>query len=326
MNAADCSVNNNPLVHLNKHTQQNEHNLLPHRVDFGLGSSSTLTGSSVSLKSSQNIVSERNLREINNFQNGTINNQGPMKFGQAPIGTITEPTWNPSGLLNEHVPQPQFFENVPTKKEWSDEFNTTNHQGNLMDRQTSGRVLQNNLNSTMNSFRSPMFRNRPHQEYRSHPTSTLQQKPQLNQRQQTETDWDQQFGDLEREVSQNLKIDENVKGTQEGTQKEEASVDVMDASEDIIIDDTYQADFQKVWDDIHADGEDFMPDRSKYMLSRMTGNLNYEFEDSKNQYLNNPNAYKIGCILMENGAKLSEAAMAFEAAVLNLVLTMHPHG
>ncbi|GMM48604.1 Pex5 protein [Pichia kluyveri] len=40
----------------------------------------------------------------------------------------------------------------------------------------------------------------------------------------------------------------------------------------------------------------------------------YQFEE-KNEFLNNPNAYEIGCKLMEGGAKLSEAALAFEAAV-----------
>lgn len=40
----------------------------------------------------------------------------------------------------------------------------------------------------------------------------------------------------------------------------------------------------------------------------------YQFEE-KNEFINNPNAYEIGCKLMEGGAKLSEAALAFEAAV-----------
>lgn len=40
----------------------------------------------------------------------------------------------------------------------------------------------------------------------------------------------------------------------------------------------------------------------------------YNFDD-KNDFMHNPNAYEIGCKLMEGGAKLSEAAMAFEAAV-----------
>lgn len=40
----------------------------------------------------------------------------------------------------------------------------------------------------------------------------------------------------------------------------------------------------------------------------------YHFEE-KNEFLHNPNAYEIGCKLMEGGARLSEAALAFEAAV-----------
>ena len=40
----------------------------------------------------------------------------------------------------------------------------------------------------------------------------------------------------------------------------------------------------------------------------------YQFEEN-NEFMNNPNAYEIGCRLMEGGAKLSEAALAFEAAV-----------
>lgn len=40
----------------------------------------------------------------------------------------------------------------------------------------------------------------------------------------------------------------------------------------------------------------------------------YQFEE-KNEFMNNPNAYEIGCRLMDGGAKLSEAALAFEAAV-----------
>lgn len=40
----------------------------------------------------------------------------------------------------------------------------------------------------------------------------------------------------------------------------------------------------------------------------------YHFEEN-NEFLHNPNAYQIGCKLMEGGAKLSEAALAFEAAV-----------
>lgn len=40
----------------------------------------------------------------------------------------------------------------------------------------------------------------------------------------------------------------------------------------------------------------------------------YQFEEN-NEFLHNPSAYEIGCKLMDGGAKLSEAALAFEAAV-----------
>ena len=318
MSGADCSVNNNPLAQLNKHTQQNaQYNAFSQR-DLngsiqGSSSSSLVQGS---LRTNHNKVSDRNLREINNFQNGMLNSgtdrnvMMPMKFGQTPMRTET----------NEQ-PRFQNVNNMPMKsKDWSNEFKfqqNNSPQGQLRNESilsdrsediSTGRLFQqqNNINGTMNNFRSPMFQNFNNRD-------RLQQAPD----QKIETDWDQQFGDLEKEVSENLKINDETTQKQDAHVKEEAETDIHKdiTTDDVIIDDTYQSEFQKVWDDIHNDGEDFMPDRSKYMLSRMTGNLNYEFEDSKNEYLKNPNAYKIGCILMENGAKLSEAAMAFEAAV-----------
>lgn len=318
MSGTDCSINNNPLAQLNKHTQQNaQYNAFSQRDLNGsiIGSSSGGLAQG-SLRTNQNKVSERNLREINNFQNGMLNSGTdrnvimPMKFGQAPMRTE----------INEQS-RFQNIDNMPMKsKDWSNEFNF--HQNNSQQEQlgndsilssrnediSSGRLFQqqNNISGTMNNFRSHMYQNFNNRDQ-------LQQIPQ----QKIETDWDQQFGDLEKEVSENLKINDETTQKQEAHAKEEIETGMHNdiTTDDVIIDDTYQSEFQKVWDDIHNDGEDFMPDRSKYMLSRMTGNLNYEFEDSKNEYLKNPNAYKIGCILMENGAKLSEAAMAFEAAV-----------
>lgn len=320
MSGADCSVNNNPLAQLNKHTQQNaQYNAFSQNdLNGSLVGSSSAGLAQGSLKTKQNKVSERNLREINNFQNGMLSSSSdrnvmmPMKFDQTPMRTET----NEQRRFN-HV------ENVPVRNQgWSNEFML--QQNNVQPQQQQQRLgndsilsnrnesigssgifqQQNNISGTMNSFRTPIFQNF---------NTRDQQQPQQQQvpEQKMETNWDKQFGDLEKEVSENLKIND------ETDTKEEMTTDIHDdiTADDVIIDDTYQSEFQKVWDDIHNDGEDFIPDRSKYMLSRMTGNLNYEFEDSKNVYLKNPNAYRIGCILMENGAKLSEAAMAFEAAV-----------
>lgn len=140
-----------------------------------------------------------------------------------------------------------------------------------------------------------------------------------NQMMKTTSDWDQQFDNLEKAVSKSLHIKDN-------EIKEE--IEMLDTPEqinksledhDIIIDNDYQAEFQQVWDSIHQDSEDIMPNYlsgDKFFNRRSElGDIKYDFENTNNEYLHNPNAYEIGCILMENGAKLSEAAMAFEAAV-----------
>ncbi|KAG0671638.1 Peroxisomal membrane signal receptor PTS1 [Maudiozyma exigua] len=317
MSGADCSVNNNPLAQLNKHTQQNAQYSALSQNDLNgpLVGSSSLGLTQRSLKTKQSKVSERNLREINNFQNGMLSSGGdrnvmmPMKFDQIPMRAET----------NEQV-RFHNVENVPVRNQgWSNEFTLqqNNTQSQLQQQHLGDDSIlsnrnekigltgffqqPNNISGTMNSFRAPIFQN----------FNTRDQQQQRAPEQKMETNWDKQFGDLEKEVSENLKINDETDTTEEMTTNIHDDI----TADDVIIDDTYQSEFQKVWDDIHNDGEDFIPDRSKYMLSRMTGNLNYDFEDSKNEYLNNPNAYRIGCILMENGAKLSEAAMAFEAAV-----------
>lgn len=140
-----------------------------------------------------------------------------------------------------------------------------------------------------------------------------------NQMMKSTSDWDQQFDTLEKAVSKSLNIKDN-------EIKEE--IEILDSPEqinksledhNIIIDNDYQAEFQQVWDSIHQDSEDIMPNYlngNKFFSQRgELADIKYDFENTNNEYLHNPNAYEIGCILMENGAKLSEAAMAFEAAV-----------
>ena len=309
MNAADCSVANNPLVNLNKQAQQNGQGLSAQR-NTQVGSSSSLQqGLPASLMSSQSAVSDRNLREISNFQRGAVPLTGsgaPLKFGQMPERTESRTSWHSASASQ-----------LPTGEmgsEWSREFSNSSALGAArqeatpftMGRQGSFSQSQQSIssvggvNANLNALRSNFMA-----------SSGVQRDVPVQHRQMAEPDWDQQFGELEREVSQNLNISEHHNPKEK---EQEASAEFVTA-DDVVIDDTYQDTFQKVWDDIHDDGEDFMPDRSKYLLSRMTGHMEYEYEDSKNEYLNNPNAYKIGCILMENGAKLSEAAMAFEAAV-----------
>lgn len=119
--------------------------------------------------------------------------------------------------------------------------------------------------------------------------------------------WNEQFEALEKAVAENLTMEDN---------KEETK-------EEIVVEDGYQADFQEVWDKLQAETADnnletsdsqWEKDYARYMTGKATHIPPYRF-DNDNQYMHNPNAYEIGCILMENGAKLSEAALAFEAAV-----------
>lgn len=153
----------------------------------------------------------------------------------------------------------------------------------------------------------------------------FQNQMQAKPEQFVDTDWDAKFNDLEKEVSEVLNLNDNkIKEEIEIDEDKEQIDDIKDEGNEIVIDNNYQAEFQDVWDSIHHDAEDIMPNgnntdylRGQTFFNSRTelGNIKYDFDNSKNDYLNNPNAYEIGCILMENGAKLSEAAMAFEAAV-----------
>ncbi|RLV90330.1 Histidine biosynthesis trifunctional protein [Spathaspora sp. JA1] len=142
-------------------------------------------------------------------------------------------------------------------------------------------------------------------------------------------DWDNQFKEIE-ELTQNAKEE-----VEQQTAKEE--------SPDIIIDDKYQATFQEVWDGLNSENfeEDFINqqyeefkhtqmdtlpadltqwerDFARYVSTRAHFG-DYQFEETKNnQFMDLPkeaDPYEIGLQLMENGAKLSEAALAFEAAI-----------
>lgn len=146
---------------------------------------------------------------------------------------------------------------------------------------------------------------------------------------ETQVDWDDRFKEME-ELSESAK--EAVAEAQQGDQEE-----------DIIVDDKYQQTFQDVWDLLNQDTlendfitqqyEDFKKsqnetdpadmsqwekDFAKYASTRANFG-DYKFEDKEhNQFLDLPadqDPYEIGLQLMESGAKLSEAALAFEAAI-----------
>lgn len=253
---------------------------------------------------------------------------------------LSSPSSNSLHLLS-HTQQQQ--QNL---NDWSTEFNYKNsmNQSNVsmvsINQQQQGPQsmhiphFYNNIHSTQsnNIIRSNQSLYHPSQ---SHIFTNQQQQQQQQQTsdQFADTNWDEKFNDLEKEVSEVLNLNDNYDKIKEEIEIDDPiqeQQDELDKTKDnnldneIVIDNNYQAEFQEVWDSIHHDAEDIMPNansndyiRGQTFFNTRTelGNIKYDFENSKNEYLNNPNAYEIGCILMENGAKLSEAAMAFEAAV-----------
>lgn len=124
--------------------------------------------------------------------------------------------------------------------------------------------------------------------------------------------WESQFQEIDDQLTK-----------QEGKQAEEEELldaQKTEAEDEIVIDDKFQANFDEVWDAIHQQDDDLIgqePSWEKDFATYAQNRANfgqYNFEQT-NQFRHSPNAYEIGCTLMDQGAKLSEAALAFEAAV-----------
>lgn len=310
MNVADCSVGNNPLAQVSKHTQQDrslQHG--SHRLGYGIEGGSAPQ----QFKSSEKAMSDVSRFNMNNFINGGGVGSG-LKMGQSPVsrnvsvsrGNNFSPSPEETGVLSNGT------------NGWSQEFY---QQSNSSSRGSLSQQQNNQRHSQPQQHRMPL-------PYNTHMLSgpRMMMRPaagagmmRQQQHENAKTDWDEQFRELETEVAKNLKLKESE------TVGEEAVVEKPGVDEEIVIGDQYQSEFQEVWDSLQKDSEDLLPedlagtsaweaDYQKYISGRISGNMEYKF-DENNEFLHNPNAYEIGCILMENGAKLSEAALAFEAAV-----------
>lgn len=296
MSFAECSVRNDPLLQLNK--QVNDTRQLP-----GLGERAgqlPAAGQHVSLRSKRYVMGAEGKQLVRNF----------LDHAAIPLPQI-------EGSSKQSIP---FAKHSNTKaarhltqnNAWSQEFRNISQNSNMRAQVMAGPEL-NQMGSTRqfagsNNVLSSQIIPR---DAKSVYTQNLGNHDQRNIT-IPDQDWDKRFQELEDEVSKNLVLDD--------AQYEK---EITDST-------TYQKEFQQVWDSIHEDSEDLLStlenaaisgnkwdyEYSDYAGARLNGDLDYKFEN-KNNYANNPNAYEIGCILMENGAKLSEAAMAFEAAVKN---------
>ncbi|KAI5955379.1 PEX5 [Candida jiufengensis] len=331
---SECAVNGNVVSQLNKHTQQ----------DRSLQQQVSQHGNPILNNQGfkkDNLINIRDRQNLDQFMNNGSSQQNSFQFQQMKhelnhmnqLPQHQQPSnWSQDFKQQSHspIPQQQNISTPMTKNgQWANEFK----QPILQQPQTLQQHQDQQLNANQQQYNSyrPMMNYRPMMGMSMSSNFQQQQPQQISQQHQKEetdqqVDWDDQFKKIE-ELSDDV--------------KEEAKL--ADDQDDIVIDDKYQATFQEVWDSLnsealendfieqqyeefkHTQKETFPPDMNqwekdfaKYASTRAHFG-DYQFEDSKtNQFLDLPqdqDPYEIGLQLMENGAKLSEAALAFEAAI-----------
>ncbi|SCW04042.1 LAFE_0H04632g1_1 [Lachancea fermentati] len=308
--SADCSVGANPLARLNKQAQQDR------SLQHG-GSFQSTSNAPQSFKSRENIVSDANKFKMDSF----MGRETHIRLGQ------TSPSGVPSPLEQQRGRgswSHQFAASPDTVSSGSLGNSNWAHELHSSSPRTSHTIQNSNVISAerVQGFQPRMVSNYRPSMSSALPTMVLHQNSGIHSGMQHETQnlqhamspevWEEQFKELEREVSENLKLGDDVDQAE--------TSETLSKEQDIIVDDTYQAEFQEVWDNLHEEATEnnvdstWEKDYARYVSGKPALVAEYKF-DPDNQYLKNPNSYEIGCILMENGAKLSEAALAFEAAV-----------
>lgn len=338
--AADCSGGSNPLLQFNKHTQQ-DRSLQRQGVP---GSGIHANGNQFANESRMNARDRQTMEQFVNNANTSSFEFQPMRhelnmmqvqphLHHAPL-PVQAYNQNWSGEFSPVSRTPALATKPagPANAQWANEFSQVRPKMQLP--QPQQQFAQPRGPSMVSSYR-PMMGGMSmmgggmgiHAQQQQQ-----QQQPQFQEgevSQKAQVDWDNQFKEIE-DLTAELLAQE-----QDPIERE--------ASPEIVIDDKYQATFQEVWDSLNSDaiendfisqqyedfkatkGETFPPDMAqwerdfaKYASTRAHFG-DYKFEDEQhNQFLDLPrdqDAYEIGLQLMESGAKLSEAALAFEAAI-----------
>lgn len=333
--AADCSGSSNPLLQFNKHTQQDrslQRQAVPNQGALQNGNGQFKNESMMNARDRQNMDQFMNNSNTGSFQfqpmrhelNMMQQSNSPQQQHQQPVGGVGQ---NWSGEFASPVSRTPVLANnkpaSPQSAQWGNEFGQVRQQNNMQINQHQPQPQY--AGPRMNNYRPMMMMGNSALLQQPQPQQQ-QQQPQFKEAQNAEpqVDWDDKFKEIE-ELTQNV---------------EEIP---REASPEIVIDDKYQATFDEVWDSLNSDAiendfisqqyEDFRNtqgqsfpadmaqwerDFAKYASTRAHFG-DYKFEDQQhNQFLDLPkeqDAYEIGLQLMENGAKLSEAALAFEAAI-----------
>ena len=324
LGGADCSVGGNAVAQLNKHSQQ----------DRSLQRQTNQPGQIIN----QGFKNDKmmNQRDMDQFMNG--NSQTPFSFqpmrhelNRIHQGLPLQQNWlaDFKSHSQTHSPVPQAVPMAQAQKlQWASEFQTLSPvlHGSVQQQQQP----QSRMQMPMMGYRPMMGMLMNQMPMNSMNTASANVQQQKNTQDST-VDWDNRFKEIE-ELSTEVKEAE--------LEAEEIKESELD---DISVDDKYQATFQEVWDLLNLDAieNDFISqqyeefkstqgdpfpanmqqwekDFAKYASTRAHfGDYKFENEET-NQFLDLPadqDPYQIGLQLMENGAKLSEAALAFEAAI-----------
>ncbi|ODQ67597.1 TPR-like protein [Nadsonia fulvescens var. elongata DSM 6958] len=145
----------------------------------------------------------------------------------------------------------------------------------------------------------------------------------------TEDHWQNQFSQFEGVDIVSDKGKGKVSEVETATQDQDQGLKLQDEEEiqdlsdpTLDLEDDYKDHFDQVWSNMkgqlldNIDGwkdHDEVPTWENTIAKPVVGD--YEFDDTENIYMDKPDAFTIGCQLMDSGAKLSEAVLAFEAAV-----------
>ncbi|CAI5759653.1 unnamed protein product [Candida verbasci] len=316
---SECSVNNNVVNQFNKHAQQDrslqQQSAHQHNIQQNGGFKR------------ENLMNTRDRQNLEQFMNNSPNDSFQFQPMRHELNSIQK--------SHSPIPQQQIINQQPINQQpisnnlgWANEFQTSSspqqHQqpqhANQQHYQQSG--IQQQYMPRLSAYRPMMGMTSMYS-----PMSQQQQQPQQHQslaKEETQVDWDNQFKEIEQLTTETDKVEE--------IQRE--------GSPEIVIDDKYQATFQEVWDGLNsealendlieqqyeefkhtqrdtfpADMNQWERDFARYASTRAHFG-DYQFEEAQNnQFMDIDDPYTIGIQLMESGAKLSEAALAFEAAI-----------
>lgn len=325
---SDCSVGGNAVAQFNKHTQQDR---------------------SLQRQSASHIgpTQAPGFKKDNAMLQSERQNMDQFMTGNSPQAFQFQPMRHELNMIQSRLPGPQ--QQHQPQLGWQQEFQThlplpvaqsaPGHQaaslwGAEFQQKPHEQVMAQLSNQHFTPMALRMGGYRPMMGMLHMGGMQYAQQPQQPQaqelNQERQVDWDNQFKEIEQLEN---KVQEPVVAEPETEQVED----------EIVVDDKYQATFQEVWDSLNLDAfdSDFISqqyeefkhtqqptfpadmaqwerDFAKYASTRAHFG-DYQFEDKeKNQFLDLPkesDPYEIGLQLMENGAKLLEAALAFEAAI-----------